>query len=421
MEFLEIAQNMDEKNKNEILSAFLEKKYTLSPKFDELQNFLNEHTDKDGYISDADAKVYDKMEENLKKELDIMNNKIDSILNRPTSKPIFEQPSGNGLSYSNAANAAKFGVSGRDYSTHFTNAVRTNFRAMNELQYLQIADPASGGYLVPSEMHDQIIVGLREQNILRQISTVITTQSQHKIILQGNAPSAAWVSEGTEIPLATETFDQKTLDAYKCAASITVSNEVLQDSYYNLNDHISSEFSRAIAEKEEQAFFNGDGDGKPLGLLPQIADSDSGITTVTTAGASLATDDLISTVYKLGTPYRQKACWIVNNSTLSAIRKLKDNTNNYLWENNLQAGAPARILGYPVYTSENLPTIESGAIVAIFGDFSKLIIGQRGNLVFKPLYETLALRDLTAFVMIERVDCCLTDPKAIVALKMKNS
>lgn len=413
MEFLEIAQNMDEKNKNEILSAFLEKKYTLSPKFDELQNFLNEHTDKDGYISDADAKVYDKMEENLKKELDIMNNKINNILNQPTSKPIFEQP----INYNCRPTSGKFGIAGSDYKERFFDAVRSGFTAQNSLV---TTTPASGGYLIPTSFYDEIVVELRSKNILREISTVIETQSTHDVVIQASAPVADWVSEGAAISLTTETFDKKSLGAHKLAVALAVSNEMLADSYFNISDHLAKEFGAAIALKEESAFFNGTGVNQPLGIITQMTASDTNIVSVTTAGASIATDDLISQCYKLGTEYRKNACWIMANSTLSAIRKLKDNNQAYIWQNQFSESTPPTLLGFPVHVSENIPAIAAGSLSVIFGDFSKFFIGQRGQMTFKPLYEVRSLNDETVFLMTERVDGILTDSKAVVGLKLKS-
>ena len=196
--------------------------------------------------------------------------------NRPVRKPILEQP----IDSNQTKNKASFvgGVSGKEYRTEFLNQVRNNFTAPQN--YLQIADPAQGGYLLPSEMHNEIIVKLRENNILRQISSVIQTASQHKITIQATAPTAQWTPEGSPINLSTMTFSQKTLDAYKMTVGISISNEIKADSFYDLESHIITQFSASMAALEEQTFFEGDGSGKPLGLLNQLDSS----TAVTTAG-----------------------------------------------------------------------------------------------------------------------------------------
>lgn len=393
--------------KSELLNLFIKREV----QHEETGRFLDLHTDSDGTISVEDADTADKQ----LKEIETMTAQIKSELSKPTTKPLYA-PIGNYSDFYNAQKT-KFGVNGDDYHREFFNAVRSGFKATN---YLTTTSPAQGGYLIPTEFHDHIIKSLEEKNILREISHVISTASEHKIIIQATAPAADWISEGQTINFTSETFTKKTLGAYKLAASIRISNELLEDSYYNLENHIANEFSEAIAKKEEQAFFNGDGQGKPLGLLTQMTDPNTAITSITTAGASLNADDLINTVYALGSGYRQNASWIMNNATLAVTRKLKDANQNYLWENSLSSDTPARLLGYPVYTSENVPALAAGNLVAIFGDFSKYIIGQRGEMIFKPLHEVRALSDETVFLIIERVDAVLSDTAAIVGLKMKS-
>ena len=252
---------------------------------------------------------------------------------------------------------------------------------------------------------------------MRQICRVIETSSAYKIPIQATAPSAAFVNETQPIPLSSETFDQKVLNAYKLAAGISVSNEILEDSAYNLEEHIVQEFSKAIGAVEENALLNGTGTGEPLGIIPTLA-ADS-TTTIATAGVNISADDLVNLVYSLPAPYRKNASFLVNDSTLAAIRKLKDSNLAYIWESALAMGEPSSLLGFPIFSSEFMPPIASGNIAVLFGDFGKFIIGMRGNLQFKPLYELHALNDCTSFLMIERFDGVLTDSRAVRGLKIK--
>lgn len=338
---------------------------------------------------------------------------LDKLLNTPTTQPILPE-----LPRATDSNKQIFGISGKEYKQDFLNAVRNNFSQVQN--YLQVADPAQGGYLVPSEMHESIIVKLRENNILRQISNVIQTASQHKITIQATRPAAQWTPEGQPINLSSMTFDQKSLDAYKLTVGISISNEVKADSYYNLEQHIINEFSAAMGELEEETFFNGDGNDKPTGLLNQIS-SDM---TISTAGSAISADDLISLVHTIPRPYRKNGVFVMADETLAAIRKLKDSTLNYLWGNtNLMLESPETLLGYRVYTTPYLNSAgglaASGKIAVLFGDFQKFIIGQRGQMTFRPLYEIHALQDLSTYLMLERVDAVLTDDSAIAALKLK--
>ena len=133
----------------------------------------------------------------------------------------------------------------------------------------------------------------------------------------------------------------------------------------------------------------------------------------------ITADEIIDLFYSLKAPYRKNAVWILNDATIKAIRKLKDNNGNYLWQPSLTAGTPDTILGRPVYTSSYVPTIAAGAKTIAFGDFSYYWIADRAGRNFKKLTELYAANDQTGFVATQRVDGKLILPEAIKVLKMK--
>ena len=115
--------------------------------------------------------------------------------------------------------------------------------------------------------------------------------------------------------------------------------------------------------------------------------------------------------------YLKGAVWLINDESLAQIRKLQDSTKNFLWQPSLQESEPPRLLGDPVYSSPFMPTPQSGNIAILYGDFKNyFVIGERGSRVVKPLRELYAMSDLTAFLMIERVDAVLTDTNAVKGL-----
>lgn len=378
------------------------------------KNFLDSRKDASGNISQSDA---DYFEDEYLTETKLLDRQIDRELSKPTRKPILNNPHNSTEEYFGETKNynTSGGVQGADYSRKFITECRTRFRtAYNTLKE---SPTESGGYLVPAEFHDEIISQLKEENVLRQIGRVVQTANDREIAIVATAPTAAFVSEGQQINLSTEGFARKTLKSYKLASGVSVSNELLADSYYDVESHLQLEFSKAIGSQEENAFLNGTGSNVPTGLIATLAADSS--TTITSSGtAVVSSDDLINLVYSLPRPYRKNACWLMNDTTLAAIRKLKDNTQNYLWERNMALNEPSTLLGFPVYTSEFMPNIASGKIPVIFGDFSKYIIGLRGEMIFKPLYELHALQDLTSYLMIERVDAVLSDKFAMKGLKV---
>ena len=398
------------------LQELLEKKAAL---WEAMKQFLDEHTDEAGYISAEDAQAYEKMEAEMAElvrniERYEENARIEEQLKSATARAIRPQP---GADYAEWNGRTQSRRTTAEYRRAFTTALKTNFRKVNN-SILETSSPSIGGYLVPVEFDSQIVTTLDEENIMRQICRVITTASEHRINFVASKPAASWLGEGDTIALATETFGQVILDARKLAVAVKVSNELLSDSYYDLEGHLAQEFGNAIARAEEDAFINGDGqNNKPLGLLQSLAVSASSF--ITTTNTNISADDIINLEYSLKRPYRRKAVWLMGDATLAQIRKFKDSTQNYLFQPSFSSEEPNRLLGYPIYTTPFMPPTASGNVAILFGDFSYFTIGERGDRTLKPLRELFSLSDQTAYLMIERVDCVLTNHEAIRGLKVK--
>ena len=127
-----------------------------------------------------------------------------------------------------------------------------------------------------------------------------------------------------------DSFAQVSIGAYKLGTMIKVSEELLNDSVFDLESYIAREFARRIGTKEEEAFFTGDGTGKPLGILAASGGAETGVTAA--SATAVTADELMDLFYSLKSPYRKNAVWILNDSTIKVIRKLKDNNGQYLWQ-----------------------------------------------------------------------------------------
>ena len=155
---------------------------------------------------------------------------------------------------------------------------------------------------------------------------------------------------------------------------------------------------------------NGDGNKKPTGIFDA---TNGGTVGVTLSGTTIKADDIISLIYALKRPYRRNASFILNDATLAAIRKLKDNNGAYLWQPSYQAGEPDRICGYVAHTSPYAPVLEAGKPVMAFGDYSYYNIGDRGTRTLQELRELFAGNGMVGYVMKERVDGLLVLPEAV--------
>lgn len=378
------------------------------------KTFLDEHTNEDGKISAEDAATYDKMENeitDLSKNIERFQRQAaqDKNFSQPTAKPILNNPQEN---FQNK----KLGRAGDEYKNAALNAMRTKFKNVSNI--LQEQTGADGGYLVPEEMDSRLIDVLQEENIFRQLATIITTSGEHKINITADKPAALWVAEGGALTFGDAKFAQKTLDAHKLHVGVKVTNELLNDNAFNLENYIIDQFGKAIGNAEEDAFINGTGNGQPTGILT-TADTDSEML-LTTAGANISADDILNLIYKLKRPYRKNAAFLVNDATLAAIRKLKDANQAYMWQASLQMGEPDKLLGYPIYTSIFMPTISAGEKILAFGDFSYYNIGDRGTRTFNELREIYMPNDQTGFLMMERVDGILLLNESMKILQIKS-
>lgn len=384
--------------------------------WEQAKAFLDSHRDKNGVLSAEDEATYGKMEQeivDLGKEID-RQERLDAMereMSVPTSTPLKEKPA-------SAKIEKKVGRASDDYKKNFWNAMRMKAPTAEILNALQVGTDSEGGFLVPDEYERTLIEALEEENIFRRIAKVIQSNSgDKKIPIVASKGSAAWVDEEGSYGESDDVFGQTSLGAYKLGTLIKISEELLNDSAFDMEAYISKEFARRIGAKEEEAFFTGDGTGKPTGILAATGGADVGVTTA--GGTAITADEVIDLYFSLRVPYRKNAVWIMNDATVSAICKLKDGQGQYLWEPSLVTGTPNKILGCEVITSPYMPTIAAGEKTIAFGDFSYYWIADRQGRIFKRLNELYATTGQIGFIGSQRVDGKLILPEAIKVLKQK--
>lgn len=379
--------------------------------------FLDSRRGSDGLLSAEDVATYEKMEAdvvNLGKEIDRLERQqaLDAELNRPISAPLTSKPSGV------AGGEEKTGRASAEYRKSFWNVMRSKMPSHEVMNALQIGTDSEGGYLVPDEYERTLVEALEEENIFRTLAHVIQTSSgDRKIPVVASKGSAAWVDEEGAIPEGDDAFAQVSIGAYKLGTMIKVSDELLNDSVFNLEAYISKEFARRIGAKEEEAFFSGDGVGKPTGVLSATGGAEIGVTTA--AATAFTADEIFDLFYSLKAPYRRKAVFIMNDASVKALRKLKDSSGQYLWQPSLTAGTPDTLLNRPVYTSAYMPAIEAQAKSVLFGDLSYYWVADRQGRSFKRLGELYAPTGQVGFLGTQRVDGKLVLPEAVKVLQQK--
>jgi HK97 family phage major capsid protein len=384
--------------------------------WDTARDFLDNKRNASGVLSEEDSKTYDALEAevvNLGKEIKRLERQeqIDAEMRKPTSQPILGTPA-------TPDNQTKTGTASAEYTAAFWNNIR-NRNWIDVRNDLQVGTDTEGGFLVPDEFEKKLISALEEENVFRPLATKIQTSSgDRKIPVITQKGEATWMEEEEAYTLSDDAFGQIALSAYKVGTAIKISEELLNDSVFDLPSYIAKEFARRIGTKEEEAFLIGDGKGKPTGIFAATGGAENG---ATTTGAAITFDDVIELFYSLKSPYRKKAMWVLNEQTVKALRKIKDNTGNFIWQPSVSAGLPDTILNRPYVTSVYAPTIAAGAKAIAFGDYSYYWVADRQGRSLKRLNELFAMNGQVGFLASQRVDGKLILPEAVKTLTIKKA
>ena len=392
------------------MSKLIEMRDKRAKAWDATKAFLETHRTERGTLSTEDDAIYNRMD----KEIDEYTKEIarleriearDAELAKAVSSPITEKPAG--------AVREKTGRASDAYKEDFACILRGKPVLHN---VLSTSPDVDGGYLVPEEFENQIVTGLEETNVIRSIAKVITTSAERKIPIAATHSIAQWTLENAAYTESNPTFEQKTVDSFKLTDLVKISVELLQDSCFDLEAYIVQEFARAFGAAEEEAFCIGTGTGQPTGIFNATNGGHVGVTAGSATAITL--DNLLDLIYALKAPYRKNAKFFMKDTTVSAIRKLKDNNGAYLWQPSVQANQPDKLLGYDLYTSPYVPEPAAGALPVAFGDFYNYWIADRTGRTVQKLIELYAGNGQVGFIATERVDGKVILPEGIQLLKM---
>lgn len=397
------------------MSKVLELREKRAKAWEAAKAFLDARSKDGAFVNGEDTATYERMESevvDLGKQIDRLERQaaIDAEMQRATATPITNIPT------AVKPGEEKKGRATDEYKSAFWDSMRKkNF--IDVQNALTIGTDSEGGYLVPDEYEKKLVEALEDEVFFRSLATVIRTSSgDRKIPVVTGKGEAAWIDENGQFPESDDSFGQTSIGAFKLATMIKVSDELLNDSVFNIEAYISKEFGRRIGTKEEEAFFVGDGSGKPTGIFHTTGGAETGVTAATTA---ITFDDVMDLYYSLRAPYRNKASWLLNDSTVKAIRKLKDGNGNYIWQPSVREGEPDRILNRPYRTSIYVPELAAGKRVMSFGDYSYYWIADRQGRSFKRLNELYATTGQVGFLTSERVDGKMILAEAVKTLDIK--
>lgn len=321
-----------------------------------------------------------------------------------------DQPAGKKL----AAHATE------EYTQAFEQVIRSqnapqDVRAMVQKvsAALSVGTNTEGGFIVPESWATQLIKDLADENIMRQLGTVVSTASTTNLPIVDDKGAAGWLAENAAYPESDIVFANMQLLAHKLGRIMKVSEELLEDETYNLLGEISLVFAETFGTAEETAMFTGDGTGKPTGILTT---ADLGLTAALNTAITL--DELMDLQYSVKEKFRRNGTWTMRDSTAKLIRKLKSSDGIPLWQPSLTAGQPDSFSGYALRTTDGMPAVAASASPIAFGDFSYYRIADRGGIFMQRLNETYAAEGGVGFRMRKRVDAKLTRTAAVKRLAL---
>ncbi len=385
--------------------------------WDQAKAFLDAHQDENGVMSAEDTQTYEKMEQDvvdLGHAIDRLERaeQMDREMNvEPANPALVNRPD------KTDRQDTRRGTASDAYKKAFWAQLRG--RTSYEIRdALQVGELSEGGYIVPDEFEHQLIEALQEENIMRGLVHVITTASgDRKIPIVTNYGNASWIEEEQQIPESDVAFGQITLGAHKLATAIRISQELLQDSAFDMASFITHEFQRRAGAAEEEAILSGDGSHKPIGLLHDTLGAQVGVTAA--SSTAITADELIDLQHSLKSGYRRKAAFIMNDATIKAVRKLKDGQGQYIWQPSIRDGVPDMLLNTRIYMSNYMPLPEAGHKVILYGDYSYYWLADRAGRTLQRLNELYAMTDQIGFKLTERLDGRLILPEAVKVLQMK--
>lgn len=296
----------------------------------------------------------------------------------------------------------------KDYGRNFWNYMRGDMSAYTRL--MENSAPDTGAFHMPTGSDSDYDKAILRESIARQLSSVFSSyDSAAKIWAVDSDDLAEFVPEFGDIAIrdAVDDFQKLPVERYKLATLLRLPSEFVADAAFDFESYLIRRLAECFGRAEDKAFITGTGTGEPTGLLHDTDGAETG------TSAALSYDSVIDLYFSVKPEYRRGGAWLMNDETAHALKKLKDDSGNYLWR-----GSDDTIMGKPVMISEYMPNAESGAKPILFGDFSYYWLIKRSPVTVKVLKELFALNGQTGYLAFEFLDGKLIRRDAVKALQI---
>lgn len=282
-----------------------------------------------------------------------------------------------------------------EYKQAFCNYLRKGMDAgLESLQTKALSSTnADGGYLITPQMSEIIVRIVNEISPMRELARVETISTDSLDVIEDDeAPGASWVAEtASRDDTTTHQINKNNIETHEMYASPKATQKLIDDASIDVENWVAERVAEKFADLEAAAFINGNGTGKPKGILQYTAGTAFGEIEQLQSGtdAVVTADSLIRLYYALKEEYAKNATFLMHRTVMQGVRLLKEaNTNQYLWQPGLAAGTPDTLLGVPVRTAADMPTASENSLSVAVADFKRayLIVDRVGIRILRDPY-----------------------------------
>lgn len=375
------------------LNDLLDQRGKVADKMQDMRQHIDNWSDENQASFSDLSNQYDDLSKKIEVEqrIEKVNNEQNSF--EPTAKQPVKQATGN----------SKYGTA--EYEQNFKNYVQSKGKIQNALE---IGTDSEGGYIVAESWETELNRLLFDTNVMRQVASVRTYDTDRNIPLTASVGAAGWVDEEGAYPTNSAAFGTKKLVAYKLGNIEKVSEELLQDTFINLRSELGAMYAQSFGAAEETAYTTGDGSGKPTGF---VTDATSGLTAAATG--AITYNEVIQLLASVPEKYARNGTFMANRSTASALRQLADSNGMPLWQPAMTAGLPDTLFGKPFRMNESMADLAASSKSIAFGDFSYYRIADRAGLMMQVLSELFSGTGQVGFKFMKRTDGILLRADAI--------
>lgn len=274
---------------------------------------------------------------------------------------------------------------------------------------------ANNGAIVPTTIANKIVTKVKDISPILSRATVYYMSGELKVPVYGASSGhdvkVAYSDDFTELTADAGKFTSVDLKGYLVGALTLIGRKLKTNAMFNVTDFIVNYMAEEIAAFLEGELLNGT-TSKMEGALSTTNEKTAA------AAAAITADELIDLQAQVKQAFQSEACWIMHPETFTAVKKLKDGQNRYLLQDDFSGEFPYRLLGKPVFVSDNMPKIATGAKAVLYGDMSGLSVKIAEQLEIEVLREKYATQHAIGVVAWMEVDSKVTDSQRMAVLKM---